>query len=198
MTRANYPALATGSVSPAGCFVSTSLTPPAVRLDSPALQVMTDLTRIPAASIPAEALVAEANQSMIYRGVRMLFVVDEAKQLQGIVTASDVLGERPLQAAQNHGLARHELRVAHIMTPVARLDSIELSMVIRAEVGHVVATLKSCGRQHAIVVDRDAHGRQVVCGVFSATQIARQLGMPLPTGETARTFAEIEAAIASF
>ncbi len=197
MTRANYPALATGAVSPAGCFVSTSLTPPPVRLDSPALQVMTDLTRIPAASIAAAASVSEANQSMIYRGVRMLFVVDDAKQLQGVVTASDVLGERPLQAAQNHGLARDELRVAHIMTPVARLDTIELSMVTRAEVGHVVATLKACGRQHAFVVDRDAHGRQVVCGVFSATQIARQLGMPLPTGETARTFAEIEAALAA-
>lgn len=198
MTRANYPALATSAVAAGGCFVSTSLTPSSVRLDSPALQVMTDLTRIPAASISADARVAEANQSMIYRGVRMLFVVDEAKQLQGILTASDVLGERPLQAAQNHGLARDELRVAHIMTPVARLDSIELAMVTRAEVGHVVATLKSCGRQHAIVVDRDAHGRQVVCGVFSATQIARQLGMPLPTGETARTFAEIEAALAGF
>lgn len=197
MTRANYPALATGSVSPAGCFVSTSLTPPPVRLDSPALQVMTDLTRIPAACIPANALLAEANQSMIHRGVRMLFVVDEAKQLQGVLTASDVLGERALQAAQNHGLARDELRVAHIMTPASRLDTIELAMVTRAEVGHVVATLKACGRQHAFVVDRDAHRRQFVCGVFSATQIARQLGMPLPTGETARTFAEIEAALSA-
>ncbi|MBI2309188.1 MAG: CBS domain-containing protein [Rhodocyclales bacterium] len=195
MTRTTYPALATGSVSAAGCFVSASLTPPPIRIDSPALQVMTDLTRIPAACIGANALVSEANQSMIYRGVRMLFVVDEEKQLQGILTASDVLGERALQAVQNHGIARGDLRVAHIMTPASRLDTIELAMVTRAEVGHVVATLKACGRQHAFVVDRDAHGRQFVCGVFSATQIARQLGMPLPTGETARTFAEIEAAL---
>ncbi|MFC5301226.1 CBS domain-containing protein [Azospira restricta] len=197
MTRTNYPALATGSVSAAGCFVSTSLTPPPVRIDSPALQVMTDLTRVPAATIAAGTLVADANQAMIHRGVRMLFVVDEAKQLQGVVTASDILGERALQAAQNLGLARGELRVSHIMTPAARLDTIELAMVTRAEVGHVVATLKACGRQHAFVVDRDAHGRQFVCGVFSATQIARQLGMPLPTGETARTFAEIEAVLSA-
>jgi len=197
MTRSNYPALATGSVSPAGCFISTTMAPAPVRADSPALQVMTDLTRIPAACIAANALIADANQSMIYRGVRMLFVVDESKQLQGVVTASDILGERPLQAVGSHGLARDELRVSHIMTPVARLDTIELAMVTRAEVGHVVATLKNCGRQHAFVVDRDAHGRQFVCGVFSATQIARQLGIPLPIGETARTFAEIEAAIAA-
>lgn len=197
MTPANYPALATSPVAPEGCFVSTSLTPAYVRLDSPALQVMTDLSRQPAASIDAGALVAEAKQSMIYRGVRMLFVIDDNRQLQGIITANDILGERPIQATQNRGLAREELRVAHIMTPVAQLDTIALSMVTRAEVGHVVATLKACSRQHAFVVDRNAAGRQIICGVFSATQIARQLGVDIHTAETARTFAEIEAIIAS-
>jgi len=35
-----------------------------------------------------------------------------------------------------------------------------------------------------------------VCGVFSASQIARQLGVALPAGgEVARTFSEIGAAI---
>jgi CBS domain-containing protein len=196
MTLANYPALATGPVAPEGCFVSTSPTHAYVRLDSPALQVMTDLSRQPAASIDASAFVSEAKQSMIYRGVRMLFVTDENRQLQGIITANDILGERPIQATQNRGLVREELRVAHIMTPVERLDTIALSMVTRAEVGHVVATLKACARQHAFVVDRNAAGRQIICGVFSATQIARQLGVDIHTGETARTFAEIEAIIA--
>jgi predicted transcriptional regulator len=158
---------------------------------------MTDLSRQPAACIDAGALVAEAKQSMIYRGVRMLFVTDENRQLQGIITANDILGERPILASQNRGVPREELRVAHIMTPVERLDTIALSMVTRAEVGHVVATLKACTRQHAFVVDRNAAGRQIICGVFSATQIARQLGVDINTAETARTFAEIEAIIAS-
>lgn len=197
MTLTTYPALATGPVASEGCFVSTSLTPAYVRLDSPALQVMTDLSRQPAACIETSALVSEAKQSMIYRGVRMLFVTDENRQLQGIITANDILGERPLLASQHRGLPREDLRVAHIMTPVERLDTIALSMVTRAEVGHVVATLKACSRQHAFVVDRDAAGRQIVCGVFSATQIARQLGVSIHTAETARTFAEIEAIIAA-
>jgi len=46
------------------------------------------------------------------------------------------------------------------------------------------------------VVERDASGRQTVRGVFSATQIARQLGVAIPTSEVARTFSEIEAALA--
>jgi predicted transcriptional regulator len=197
MTRTTYPALATGPVAEEGCFISTSLSPAQVRLDSPALQVMTDLSRLPAASIDPEALVAEANQSMIYRGVRMLFVIDDNRQLQGVITSHDILGERAMLAAQNRSLKRDELRVAHVMTPTERLDTIQLAMVTRAEVGHVVATLKACGRQHAFVVDRNAAGRQIICGVFSATQIARQLGISFQTGDTARTFAEIEAIIAT-
>ncbi|MFA7292586.1 MAG: CBS domain-containing protein, partial [Rhodocyclaceae bacterium] len=155
------------------------------------------LSRLPAASIDPEALVAEANQSMIYRGVRMLFVIDDNRQLQGVITSHDILGERAMLAAQNRSLKRDELRVAHVMTPTERLDTIQLAMVTRAEVGHVVATLKACGRQHAFVVDRNAAGRQIICGVFSATQIARQLGISFQTGDTARTFAEIEAIIAT-
>lgn len=197
MRRVSYPALATGPVVAEGCFVSSHPTPAQVHLDSPALQVMTDLTRLPTATIEAGALVPAANQAMIHRGVRLLFVVDGNRYLQGIITASDILGERPLQAAQHRGLKREELRVAHIMTPVEQLDTIELAMVTRAEVGHVVATLKACGRQHAFVVDRNAAGQQIVCGVFSATQIARQLGVTIHTGELARTFAEIEAVIAA-
>jgi CBS-domain-containing membrane protein len=197
MRRVNYPALATGPIAPGGCFVSTHPTPAYVRLDSPALQVMTDLTRQPTATIDTGALVSAANQAMIHRGVRMLFVTDESHRLQGIITASDILGERPLQAMQGRGLKREELRVMHIMTPVKELDTIELATVTRAEVGHVVATLKACGRQHAFVVDRNVAGEQIVCGVFSATQIARQLGVTIHAGELARTFAEIEAVIAA-
>ena len=79
---------------------------------------------------------------------------------------------------------------------VSQRDRDTLAMVTRAEVGHVVATLQACGRQHTFVVDRNVAGRQIICGVFSATQIARQLGAPVHAGEIARTFAEIEAVIA--
>jgi hypothetical protein len=61
-----------------------------------------------------------------------------------------------------------------------------------SKVGHVVATLRKAGRQHALVVDSDVRGRQTVRGLFSATQIARQLGATIQTSEIARTFSEIE------
>ncbi len=94
-------------------------------------------------------------------------------------------------------MMRHEeLSVRDIMVTTEELDAVHLSDVLRSEVGHVVATLKACGRQHALVMEEGADGGLAVRGIFSASQIARQMGIPLQTAEVARTFAEIEAAIA--
>jgi hypothetical protein len=83
--------------------------------------------------------------------------------------------------------------VRDIMTGQERLEVLHLDAVRSARVGHIVSTLKRAGRQHAVVVEVDGAGRHVVRGLFSATQIARQLGVAIPTSEVALTFSEIEA-----
>ena len=133
---------------------------------------------------------------MIQRAVRLLLVVDQDRRVVGVITANDILGEKPMQVLAQRGLRREELMVRDIMIPQERIEVLRISDLRHAKVGHVVATLRNSGRQHAMVVDVEANGRQVVRGVFSATQIARQLGIALQPGEIARTFAEIEALLA--
>ena len=83
------------------------------------------------------------------------------------------------------------------MVPHGAIDVLDIDQVMRAEVGHIIATLKESNRQHALVVDRDRLTREeFVRGIFSATQIGRQLGMPIATFDVAHTFAEIEAELA--
>jgi CBS domain-containing protein len=166
----------------------------AVTPGSAAMQVMTDLTRISPATIRPQAPLAGANQFMITRGVRLLLVVDEQHDtVLGVITATDLLGERPMQVAIGRGLRRDELTVGDVMTPAQQVEAIALVDVERARVGHVLETLRRAGRQHALVVDAERKVR----GVFSISQIARQLGVALPAGaEVARTFSEIEAALA--
>jgi CBS domain-containing protein len=175
--------------------------PAPVRLDSPATAVMTDLRRIEAVTIEPAAPIDDANRTMIARGVRALFVVDETRRMHGIITSTDVLGERPIQFAQERGIRRGEVVARDIMTPADRLEILDIADVERARVGDVVATLKLAGRQHAVAVENDepaAGGQKTVRGIFSLTQIARQLGIaPQPFHDIARTFAEIEAVIAS-
>jgi CBS domain-containing protein len=167
-----------------------------VTLEEPALAVMTDLRALGAVIILSGDSVEEAHRRMIQRGVRLLLVVDQNRQVVGVITASDILGEKPMQAVTQRGIRREELLVRDIMTAQGQLEAIDLENVRASRVGHVVATLKQSGRQHAVVVERDAAGRHVVRGLFSATQIARQLGVAIPTSEIARTFSEIEAQLA--
>ena len=172
-----------------------------IQHDSPATEVMTDLRRVAAVTVDGDASVAAANQVMIARSVRGLFVVDGAREVSGIVTATDTMGEKPIQIAQARGIRYDEVVVRDIMTPADRLEVLNFDDVGRARVGDVVATLRLAGRQHALVVERDVRGgggRHTVRGIFSLTQIARQLGIsPPPAHDIARTFADIEAAIAS-
>jgi CBS domain-containing protein len=170
--------------------------PERVRIDSPALVVMTDLRQIPVATIDLEAPLDAANRFMIRRGVRLLLVTDDHRQVLGLITANDILGEKPVQFALERGIKRQDIRVRDIMTPRERLQVLFHSDLVHAEVGHVVATLKHAGRQHALVVDLNDDGNaQAIRGIFSASQIARQLGIAIQTTEVAQTFAEIGAAL---
>jgi CBS domain-containing protein len=207
-TSGPHPAKASGSYAPLPHSTASpgdaySLPVPssagAVALDSPASDVMTDLRRISAVTIDPYKSIVEAHQFMIARGVRSLFVVNGARKILGLVTATDVLGERPIQVAQGRGIRHDEVLASDIMTPADRLEVLAFNDVLRARVGDIVATLKLAGRQHALVVEaaEGAAGRQLTArGVFSLTQIARQLGIAPQVHDIARTFAEIEAIIA--
>lgn len=164
-----------------------------VALEDPAVQVMTDFRCATAVIILAGDTVNEAHRRMIQRGVRLLLVVDQDRQVVGLITATDVLGEKPMQVITQRGIPRQELLVRDVMTPQQQLEALKVDDVRVAKVGHIVATLRRAGRQHTLVVEHDASGRQVVRGLFSATQIARQLGITIHTDHIARTFSEIEA-----
>jgi CBS-domain-containing membrane protein len=169
---------------------------PPITDDDPALSVMTDLTRVPAVLVDPEVDIEAAMRIMIRRNVRSLFVANVDNEILGLITATDLLGEKPLQHLQQYGGRRRDIRVRELMTPHARLEVLAMTEIAHARVGHVLATLQHAGRQHAMVVENGADGRQVVRGVFSASQLEKQLGRPIAAGAVAHTFAEIEAALA--
>jgi predicted transcriptional regulator len=182
--------------------------PERVTLESPALDVMTDLKRFAALTIEPEASIEAANAEMIRHGVRLLFVTDAQDSLLGLITATDILGEKVVQAMQAREVSRGEVLVREIMTAHAYLEAINMSDVRGAKVGHVLSTLKRAGHQHAIVVEvheptfhetlaaRHPIPTQTLRGLFSTTQIARQLGLQLQNLEVGATFAEFETLLA--
>jgi CBS-domain-containing membrane protein len=196
MTLNPYPPLRQHPLADGVTCRVTGAVPQMVRADSPAIAVMTDLTQISAATITPESTLADATRLMIARGVRLLLVTDAYRTIQGVITVRDTMGERPIKLLREAGGRREDLRVADLMTPRDAIQVLDMADVLRADVGHIVATLKECARQHALVVERDRMtGDDFVRGIFSATQIGRQLGVAIPIFEVAHSFAEIEAAL---
>jgi len=169
---------------------------PGVSMDSPAILVMTDLERVAAAMISPQDTMDAAHAFMMQRGVRMLLAVDGQQNLAGIITSNDILGEKPVAFASQRQVRHSDILVADVMTPADRLEAFDMHTLQSARVGHVVASLQQARRHHALVVQTSAQGQREVRGIFSLSQIARQLGMPLQLSEHAKSFAEIEAALA--
>lgn len=176
----------------AGARVAEPQGPDRVTLDDPAFAVMTDLRSVPAATTTPGESMARAHALMIQRGVRLLFVVDPSGALAGVITATDLLGEKPMTFMQSRGVAHTEITVADIMTPASMLEAIPLQDVAQMRVGHIVATHRAVRRQHIMVAE---DGGRRVRGLFSAAQVARQLGLELHTMEVAQSFADVKAAL---
>jgi CBS-domain-containing membrane protein len=169
--------------------------PDSVTPDTPAVFVMTDLRQVPAVSVSPRATINAALDRMRHKNVRMLFVADEDDTLLGLITTTDIQGEKAIRYLEQNGSSRDDILVSHLMTPQQRLEVLDLDEVLRARIGDIVATLKTAGRQHALVVEGLIAGQPIVRGIFSATQIGRLLKEPFETIGAARSFAELELAL---
>ncbi|MFO8024297.1 CBS domain-containing protein [Thiohalophilus sp.] len=171
--------------------------PDHLTLDMPAIYAMTDLLRVAAVTVEPATHLDAANQKMIASQVRLLLVCRPDNSVAGILTASDILGEKPVKYMHEVDCAYLDIMVRDIMTPHDEMDVLALSDIQMACVGDVVATLQQVFRQHALVIDNDRYGLQRVRGIFSASHISRQLGIPIPDNGRAHSFAELEQALAA-
>ena len=189
--------------------------PETVRLSSPALDGMTDLRRVKAVTIAPTASVNTALQKMIYAEVRLLLVTNADDVVLGVITARDIMGEKPVNYAAESRVPRDAVLVEHIMTPAEHIQVLKISDVLRANIGDIILTLKEANRQHALVVEtaatppsiRDVHDAGIswstedtnpapdmhcVRGIFSTSHIGKQLGIEIQSTGRVQNFAELE------
>ncbi len=165
--------------------------------ESAGIAVMTDLTQVRAATVQPGTTLSQAEQIMIHQGVRLLFVVSQVPSVDGIVTATDLQGEKPLMRVNQRQLKFEDLCVADVMTPLADIDAIDFASLRRANVDQVVTALLRTGRAHMLVIEHASlTSPERIRGLISKTQIERQLGAQLPMTGMATSFAEMTAALA--
>lgn len=161
-----------------------------IKLEDPATKVMTDLTEVVAVTISPSSSLDEANSLMIEKKIRLLFVTDAKERVIGLITSSDILGERPIQFQQSNGVPRSDICVLDIMTGIDSIDVMEWSAVENSKVGDVFMTMEKLHRQHSLVLDSSKPGLYQIRGIFSISVLSKLLGLEIDTTEVAQSFAE--------
>lgn len=151
--------------------------PEIVKPESPATAVMTSFKVVHPITTRPGVAIDVALMEMKTAGVRLLFVMNEAGQIIGLITAKDIMGERPIQITRQMRVPRADITVAAVMTPQPDICALDALAVRDARVGDIVETLNAQNRQHALVVETDkATQAQRVIGMFSTSQISKLLG----------------------
>ena len=91
-----------------------------VSLQSPAIEVITDLAQVKAATVAPGTSLPQAEQTMILQGVRMLFVVSDLPAFEGLITHTDLHGARQMSVVNERRVRWDALCVADVMTRTPR------------------------------------------------------------------------------
>ena len=177
-----------------GLYPSLAMRENSVEYDEPAIMVMTDFKHITPFSVSSDTDLEAALEKMKACGVRLLFVTNRGNEVEGLITADDILGEKPVNYLRERPGSRDELIVADIMTRWEQLDAVSLLEVSEASVGDIVDAMLETHKHHILVVDR-IQGRDYVRGLFSKTQVGRQIGQEIDFSQRASNFMELEMAL---
>jgi len=163
--------------------------------DDPAMKMMTDFMVIPAAAVEASRTIDQVSELMKLRGVHLLFIRTPEGEIEGLITATDLLGEKPGNVMRERGISHSEVLVTDIMTPAAFFEAVDYEEAVNAKIGQIITTMRRLNRQHLMVVEFNPRGAQTIRGLFSLSQVALHLGIELKATDVAKTFAEIEAVL---
>jgi CBS domain-containing protein len=150
-----------------------------VDLAEPATTVMTDFRERSLFKFDAFDKVDDALQRMKHAGLRAAFVMDkESERVVGMITAYDILGEKPLRyieslGAAGRGMARRDLRVADIMEKTESWTAVELRDIEQATVQSVLEAMKGGNLTHLPVMETAHGGKARLRGLFSWSKVLR-------------------------
>lgn len=147
-----------------------------VHWDDPALHAMVDFKYLKAETIGPDDSIDTALLAVKNCPYHVLLVVNHEHHVLGIVSAEDLLGEKPLKAIEQKRLHRAEISVQMVMIPQREIVTFELESLRHAKVGHIVQTLRAHKQHYGLVVKVDETQTQVIRGLFSSSVISKQLG----------------------
>ncbi len=146
-----------------------------VKLSDPATSIMTDFRENAFFTVDPDELIVDALEKMKHAGLRSAFVMDKnSEKLLGMITAYDIMGEKPLRYLQSTGLVKHtDIQVSDIMEHLRDMVLVDMDEVKVANVQDVLNVLQKCGRTHLPVVEAGEDKEIRLRGLFSTSKVLR-------------------------
>lgn len=171
----HYHGLTPVKLNTATDYIHTATLPELVHLDDPALDAMIDFKQIKAITVKTTAPLRHARLEMQACNVHMLLVLNNDDQVAGVITSEDILGNKPIQLSQGMSIARYDIEVRMVMQPCVDVLALSYHEVTQSEIGHIVQTMKDQRQHYALVTESLENQPPVVRGLFSLSNIGRQL-----------------------
>lgn len=144
--------------------------------DDPALSAMTDFRERSSVTVLDRDPIDAALDHMKHAGVRSAFVVEEqSRVVVGLITAYDIMGDKPMRYVQHHRTRRDEVLARDIMTPLPELQCVDIRDVEGATIASVARMFDETGLTHVPVIEQDGHGGHRLRGLLSAARVRKLL-----------------------
>ncbi len=142
----------------------------------PALSVMTDFRERSSVTVPEMITIDSALEHMKHTGVRCAFAVDEAqRQVLGLITAYDIMGEKPMRHTRLTSTLRAQVLVKDLMLRLPEWHVAHVKHIERHTVAAVAQLFDETLLTHIVVVETDDHGVERLRGILSAAKVRRLL-----------------------
>ncbi len=160
-------------------------------LDSPCEQALIDFRHDSPALASPDISIDNGLQLIRCRNGSELMVVDEQTlECRGLISARDIVSEKPIRFAAKYRKTRAEITVGDLMEPVSHLRKVDSKELTNCKIGDIVKTLKSLRHEYLMVTTAATRWRTVL-GYFSIAHIGSELDTNFDAFSRARSFAEL-------
>jgi CBS domain-containing protein len=153
-------------------------------IHSSAEYVVKDIHCILSQMITPDASIDEALTVMRLSNKKSTLYVGTETKLLGVISSFTLVSRVVLMIANRKRVARSDLTVADVMSPINKMPVLRKNNVHRACIGDIKKTMESLGEAHIQVVDET----NKIFGVISSTDISRVLHEPVYINATAHSF----------
>jgi CBS-domain-containing membrane protein len=142
----------------------------------PALSVMTDFRDRASVTVFETAPIDASLEHMKHTGVRCAFAIDDERRLVvGLITAYDIMGEKPLRHMQAVPGTRRDVMVRDIMQKIADWRVVDLKQLEHATVADVSQLFDRVRLTHVPVMETGPNGERRLRGLLSGAKVKRLL-----------------------